>query len=130
MIHLFGLMMLNITSTTNSDKIRIARENKLHDSAETKLVFFAIIGLIISYLVYWITVNFLLPLKQTVLVLAFIVACLIVLVSNIANIKSVLIYKVEDDFLFSLPLSSTGETKSRVNMFPIRGSASQENCVK
>ena len=107
MIHLFRLIALNISSSTNSDKIKIAKENRLRDSSETKLVFFGIIGLTISYLVYWITTNFLIPLKYNVLILSFVIASLLILISNISNIKEVLIYKTEDDYLFSLPLTSS-----------------------
>ena len=63
MIHLFRLLMLNISSATNSEKIRIAKENKLHDSSEIKLIFIGIIVFVLSYLVYWVTNNFLLDMK-------------------------------------------------------------------
>jgi len=58
MIHLFRLLMLNISSATNSEKIKIAKENNLHDSSEIKLIFIGIIVFVLSYLVYWVTNNF------------------------------------------------------------------------
>ena len=107
MIHLFRLLMLNISSATNSEKIRIAKENKLHDSSEIKLIFIGIIVFVLSYLVYWVTNNFLLDMKYNILIISYIIASVMVLIDNLNNIKSVLIYKSEDDYLFSLPLTST-----------------------
>ena len=106
-MHLLKLILLNVYSSTNSEKIRSARENKLHDSSETKLIFFGIIGLALSYLVYWFTTNFLLSLKYNALVLAFLATSILILLNNLSNIKEVLIYKSEDDYLFSLPLTSS-----------------------
>ena len=107
MIHLFRLLMLNISSATNSEKIRIAKENKLHDSSEIKLIFIGIIVFVLSYLVYWVTNSFLLDMKYNILIISYIIASVMVLIDNLNNIKSVLIYKSEDDYLFSLPLTST-----------------------
>ena len=107
MIHLLRLIMLQISSSTNSDKIKIAKENNLQDSSETKLVFFGITGIIIAYIVYIVATTNLLPLKYNALVFSYIIAVAITLVNSISSIKEILLYKVEDDFLFSLPLTST-----------------------
>ena len=63
MSHLFKLILLKISTSINKDSIIIAKENKLNDPSETKLVILGIVGVCISYLVYWGTKNFLINLK-------------------------------------------------------------------
>lgn len=116
MSHLFKLILLKISTSINKDSIIIAKENKLNDPSETKLVILGIVGVCISYLVYWGTKNFLIDLKYNALIIFFILATITVLVDNIVNIKDVLIYKAEDDYLFSLPLTSSDIIISKLFM--------------
>ena len=93
MIHLFRLLMLNISSATNSDKIRIAKENNLHDSSEAKMILLSIIVFAVSYFIYWLSNNFFLQLKYNLLILSFIIASIVILIDNFNNIKTILINK-------------------------------------
>ena len=90
MIHLFRLLMLNISSATNSDKIRIAKENNLHDSSEAKMILLSIIVFAVSYFIYWLSNNFFLQLKYNLLILSFIIASIVILIDNFNNIKTIL----------------------------------------
>ena len=107
MTHLVRLIMLNVSSSINRDKIKIAKENNLHDSSETKIIILSISCLIMGYLLYWFTNSYLVSLEYNILIISYIMACFMILINDISNIKTVLIYKAEDDYLFSLPISSS-----------------------
>ncbi len=107
MIKLIKLIIVNLLSVTNLQRIKMAHEQNLRDPKETQIIIYSIFYFLLGYFVYFFANRYLINLKDIIPIIAYISCFFIILFLNIINTKDTIFSSEENEFLFSLPLKTS-----------------------
>ncbi len=102
---LFKLIMVNLLSMFDINKIRIARLDGVKSNLEKKTVITGIIALVYGYFLYQIFLFLNLDNKYLILGTGFIISTLFCFFTNLSIIESTIFKNQDNEMLFSLPVT-------------------------